>query len=61
MGQPELRDADRVEASIAIPKAQVRAGKLPAEPKTLHVILEVTDQGSPPLTRYQRVILTIAP
>jgi len=61
MGQPELRDADRAEASIAIPKAQVRAGKLPAEPKTLHVILEVTDQGSPSLTRYQRVILTIAP
>ncbi|MBM3494315.1 MAG: hypothetical protein FJX72_08345, partial [Armatimonadetes bacterium] len=28
---------------------------------TLHLIVSVTDEGSPPLTRYARVILTIAP
>jgi hypothetical protein len=25
----------------------------------MHIILEVTDQGTPPLTRYQRVIITV--
>jgi hypothetical protein len=29
--------------------------------KTMHIIVEVTDNGSPSLTRYQRVILTINP
>ncbi|WP_437757424.1 pectate lyase [Sorangium sp. So ce1389] len=32
----------------------------PAEPgKQVHIILEVTDKGTPPLTNYQRVIVTI--
>jgi hypothetical protein len=31
------------------------------EPKTIHIILEVTDQGEPHLTRYQRVIVTVLP
>jgi len=31
------------------------------KPETIHVILAVTDQGAPPLTRYQRVIITIYP
>jgi hypothetical protein len=30
-------------------------------PETAHFILRVTDKGSPPLTRYQRVIVTILP
>lgn len=29
--------------------------------ETIHVILKLTDKGSPPLTRYKRVILTINP
>jgi len=29
--------------------------------QTIHVILEGTDNGTPPLTRYQRVIVTVAP
>jgi hypothetical protein len=29
--------------------------------ETLHFILKVTDRGSPPLTRYQRVIVTVEP
>jgi hypothetical protein len=33
---------------------------VPNEPgKNIHVIVEVTDSGDPPLTRYQRVIVTI--
>jgi hypothetical protein len=30
-------------------------------PATLHVILEVQDGGSPRLTRYQRVVITVVP
>lgn len=30
-------------------------------PQTVHVLLTVTDSGSPPLTRYARVVLTIEP
>ncbi len=28
---------------------------------TLHIILEVKDNGKPPLTRYQRIIVTVVP
>lgn len=31
------------------------------KPGTIHIILAVTDQGTPPLTRYQRVIITVNP
>lgn len=31
------------------------------KPETAHFILKVTDKGTPPLTRYQRVIVTILP
>ncbi len=31
------------------------------QPETAHFILKLTDKGSPPLTRYQRVVITIAP
>jgi hypothetical protein len=30
-------------------------------PKTIHIILSVTDDGDPPLTRYRRVIVTVKP
>jgi len=30
-------------------------------PKTVHLILRVTDKGTPPLSRYQRVIITVLP
>jgi hypothetical protein len=29
--------------------------------ETLHIILAVTDKGSPPLTRYERVVVTVEP
>lgn len=32
-----------------------------AKTETVHIILEVTDKGTPPLTRYERVVVTIAP
>jgi hypothetical protein len=31
------------------------------KPETMHFILAVTDRGTPPLTRYQRVIVTVYP
>lgn len=31
------------------------------QPATLHFIVRVTDKGTPPLTRYQRVIVTVLP
>jgi hypothetical protein len=34
-----------------------RVGK----PETMHIIVAVTDNGTPPLTRYQRVIVTVFP
>lgn len=32
-----------------------------SEPQTIHIILAVTDNGKPALTRYQRVIVTVFP
>ncbi len=31
------------------------------KPETIHVILQVTDKGTPPLSRYKRVIVTVTP
>jgi len=56
-------DADSVEATIAIsrPDSPDQASfVVPADPgRTIHVILEVTDAGTPALTRYQRIVFTI--
>jgi hypothetical protein len=48
-----IDDANKSKASFIAPKV--------TQAETLHVILAVTDNGTPPLTRYQRVIVTIAP
>ncbi len=57
-------DADTAEANVKIDDPTSQSGAsfvAPNEPgRTVHIILEVTDDGSPPLTRYQRVICTIA-
>ena len=39
------------------------SGQAPAvtKPETAHFIVKVTDRGSPALTRYRRVIVTIVP
>ncbi|MGH9535750.1 MAG: hypothetical protein ACRD2E_12935 [Terriglobales bacterium] len=31
------------------------------KPETVHFILRVTDKGTPPLSRYRRVIVTVTP
>lgn len=49
LGQPE--NAHKVYGTAPVVEA----------PSTIHVILKVTDKGSPRLSRYQRIILTIEP
>lgn len=51
-GTVEIRDAGKPDASITVPSD---AG----QGKTIHVVCEVTDNGTPPLTRYQRVVVQI--
>jgi hypothetical protein len=48
----EIQNATSPQASFIVPKNAFKAG-------TLHVILAVTDNGSPVLTRYRRVIITV--
>jgi hypothetical protein len=55
-GQPiEIRNFDQQEAWFEVPANRVMA---PGTGK-IHIILAVTDHGSPRLTRYQRVIVTV--
>ena len=50
-----IEDADKATAWFTVPTKRVlRNG-------TMHIILAVTDEGTPPLTRYRRVIVTVAP
>ena len=48
-----INDSNKMSVSIVAPKV--------LQPETLHIILKVTDNGKPTLTRYQRVILAILP
>ncbi|MBO0948619.1 DUF1593 domain-containing protein [Fibrella forsythiae] len=48
-----INQADQAKALVNVP-GNALAGQ------TIHLILEVTDQGTPALTRYQRVIVTVA-
>lgn len=48
----DILDANTKRVKVLIPKDAV-AGQ------TIHIILEATDKGSPSLTRYQRIIITI--
>jgi hypothetical protein len=50
-GELTIENADRPRASFVAP-GNARKGQ------TAHLICEVTDSGSPPLTRYRRVIVT---
>jgi hypothetical protein len=49
-----IENADQQHARFVVPAKFGRAG-------TLHIILAVTDHGTPALTRYQRVVVTVAP
>lgn len=51
-GEVSIAGADTAEATISVPTQA--AGEI-------HVVLEVTDEGTPPLTAYRRVILTAPP
>ena len=54
-GDPlKIEDADKSNAWFIVPKNNGRLG-------TMHIILAVTDSGTPALTRYQRVIITVNP
>ena len=57
-------EVDSYEGKISIDKqgSSTTSFIVPKDAKkgdTIHVILEVTDEGTPPLTRYQRVIVTV--
>ena len=50
--------------SLADPTALTSRLRVPADAaagQTIHLILEATDNGTPPLTRYQRVIISVRP
>jgi len=51
-GTVEIEDADHRETVLAVPNDA-------SDGRTIHIICEVTDAGRPPLTRYQRVVLTV--
>jgi len=51
-GSIQIKNASAQNASLTVP-ADAQPGQ------TIHIICEVTDTGSPPLTRYQRVVIEI--
>jgi hypothetical protein len=59
----QYHEADSASAKVTIANATAKTGAsftAPSEPgKEVHIILEVTDDGKPPLTRYQRVYVSI--
>jgi hypothetical protein len=57
-GQPlTIENFDQPKASFTVPTGRV----MPPGLGQMHVVLAVTDHGTPRLTRYQRVIVTVAP
>ena len=50
-GPVQIEDADQAVATLHVP--QDTAGK------TIHLILEITDDGDPPLTSYRRFVLQV--
>jgi len=59
----QYSEADSAAATVTIAgsnSADEASFVVPDEPgKQVHIILEVTDNGSPPLVRYQRIIYNI--
>ena len=52
-GSIDIQDANTSDATLMLP-TDGKAGQ------TIHLICEVTDHGAPPLTRYQRMIVTFS-
>jgi Protein of unknown function (DUF1593) len=53
----EITGFDQPKASLRVKTSRV----VPPGAGTMHIILAVTDHGTPRLTRYQRVIITVVP
>jgi hypothetical protein len=53
-GPLDIDQEKRPAATIAVPRS-AQAGD------TIHVVCQVNDQQTPPLTRYQRVVITVSP
>ena len=51
--QLDMEGKDTPKATFIAPKVE--------KPQDMHIILEVTDNGTPALTRYQRVIINLLP
>ncbi len=51
-GTVTIKQENQANALIQVPIASKKGD-------TIHIILEVTDKGSPALTRYQRVVITV--
>ncbi|WP_199898617.1 PKD domain-containing protein [Prolixibacter bellariivorans] len=51
-GDVEIQNANEPEASFIVPENASKG-------QTIHIVCSVKDNGSPKLTRYQRVIVTI--
>ncbi|MDI1250717.1 MAG: DUF1593 domain-containing protein [Lacunisphaera sp.] len=57
-GQPlEIKNSDQPKAWFTVPTSRV----MPPGTGTMHIILAVTDHGTPRLTRYQRVLVDVVP
>jgi hypothetical protein len=59
-----VADADTPRATVtgtAAARPKWKGGGQPGAAGVAHVILAVTDDGSPPLTSYRRIILTVRP
>jgi len=55
-GQPlTIENSDKQQASFTVPNGRV----MPPGTGTMHIVLAVTDTGTPKLTRYERVIVTV--
>lgn len=53
-GTVKIKGAENAEGAwVTLPTVE--------KPETLHFVLRVTDKGSPPLSRYKRVIVTVIP
>lgn len=52
-GEIAIADADTLDATVALPPGAARA--------TIHIVLELTDSGSPVLTRYRRAVISVQP
>lgn len=51
VGDVNITDANKAQASFIAPSVDAE--------KQLHVLLTVTDDGAPPLTRYKRIVFTV--